>query len=297
MSIYTNADTTVNFLSDEEQRTLIAAAQDVPVTIETGDDGAEVVRFGRTREADAALTRLVQAFSPLIKSVARTSKVLDYDEAEATCYERFLQAVREFDPAVIRSFSAAVRAMLRMEISDKDRTSDLIQVKENVAARYFRLIHKHDGDVAAAYEECRLTANGFDPASFLAIHRAIGIESIDRAADSRDFRDFSRQETSLTDQTVNFDEALAQADLVRWAFTKVTEREATVLRLRYGFDDLATENIRSAAGFLNDKSDMVMSDREVAQCLRSSTATVNRIRREALAVMRAAMDDLARDGE
>lgn len=309
MRDYTNTDLTEIFLSDEEQRDLIAAAQDVPCVVTTDNNGREVVKYGRTKASEKALTALVEAFKDkAIRNVARTAKILDFEEAQAVLFERFVLAVREYDLDSDVPFSRDIRTLLRFELSDRERTSNIVTVKENVSARYFRLIHKHEGSVEAAYEECRTTANGFDPATFLAVHWALArLDSMDRGFDTSDQNPEGAPATgrlkvdspigAIADSLGNFDEDLAQADLVRWLFTKVADKEEAILRLRYGFSDLATENIRSAAGFRNDKDDLVMSDREVAQALNSSTPTVNRLRRAALATMRDALDSLATDGD
>ncbi|MBP2323312.1 RNA polymerase sigma factor (sigma-70 family) [Kibdelosporangium banguiense] len=298
MQNYTNVDTTEIFLSPEAQYALISAAQDVPCTVITDATGNETVAFGKTRKSEAALTRLVQSFTPLIRSMARTATRLDYDEAEAICYARFMQAVREFDLDSDVPFSRDIRTMLRYELSDKSRTKDLIQVKENVAARYFRLLRQHDRDVKAAYEVCRTTPNGLDPSTFLAVHRAYGhVVSLDLAMDGDENSD-DRHEAFLIDHMAeDAADDLANRDLIRWAFSKVSDREEQILRLRYGFVDVATENIRSAAGFRSDTSDPVMSDREVAQCLGLALSSCNRYRRDALATMRAALESLVADGE
>ncbi|WP_394620984.1 hypothetical protein JNUCC0626_18375 [Lentzea sp. JNUCC 0626] len=289
---------TESFLSFEEQCELIAAAQNVPCSVDTDTEGSEVVRFGRTPEADAAITRLVQAFTPLIRSLARTSARLDYDEAEAVCLERFLQAVREHDLDSPIPFSRDIRTMLRYELSDKGRTSDLVQIKENVAARYFRLLRDCDFDATAAYEICRTTPNGLDPQTFLAVHRAYGhVVSLDLAlTGDEDAED--RHEAFLIDQMAgDYTEDIAQRDLVGWLFTKVNDQEEQILRLRYGFGDAVTESIRSEAGFLPTSSDPVMTDGQVAQCVRLPLSTCNRQRRNALATMRAALDALAAESE
>lgn len=301
MRTYTNVLATESFLSDEEQRALIAAAQDVPCTVTADPEtGEETVTFGKTAASEVALTQLVRSFTPLIRSMARTAPALGYDEAEAICLERFMRAIREYDLNSELPFSRDIRTMLRFELSDKNRTRGVVAIKENVAARYLRLVQKHEGDVRAAYEECRTTPNGFDPSTFLAVHRAYGmLLSLDVEVDGDDSQasgDWNSHERFLIDRMAEFEEDVANKDLVRWAFTKVSEREEQILRLRYGFDDLATENFRSRAGFRSDADDLVMSDREVAQCMGLALSSCNRYRREALATMRAALESLASDG-
>ncbi|MDT8915798.1 hypothetical protein [Amycolatopsis sp. PS_44_ISF1] len=302
MRDYTNILATESFLSHEEQCALIAAAQDVPCTVTTNPEtGEETVTFGKTAASETALTQLVVSFTPLIRSMARTAPTLGYDEAEAICLERFMKAIREYDLNSELPFSRDIRTMLRFELSDKTRTRGVVAIKENVAARYLRLVQKHAGDVRAAYEECRTTPNGFDPSTFLAVHRAYGmLISLDIApgdSDAGAAGDWNEHERILIDHMAAFEEDLANRDLVRWAFTKVAEREAQILRLRYGFDDLTTENLRSRAGFRTDVDDLVMSDREVAQCMGLALSSCNRYKREALATMRSALESLAAESD
>lgn len=286
-----------DYLSDDDQRTLISAAQDVPTAVETDEQGERVV-YGTTPAADRALTALTEAFLPVIHKVARTSKVLDFEDALAVCLEEFVTSVRRYNLSSGLPFAATISTILRFRISDTDRTSDLIVVRENVAARYWQLVHKHDGDVLAAYEECRTTSNGFAPATFLAVHYAIAsLDSLDGTSGDSDRAEGQNHthEAALADPSPSPEDLALNADLVRWLFTLVPDREEQILRLRFGFSDLATENLRLAAGFRADVSDLVMSDKEVAQVLGSTTPTVNRLKRRALDTMRAAMEEVVAD--
>jgi RNA polymerase sigma factor (sigma-70 family) len=299
---------TIQFLSTDEQRTLIAAAQDVPCSVVTDIDeatGREAERwvYGRTPAADAAMTTLLERFSPAISAVVRAvlsskSGLMDEDDAAAICQERFIRAVREHDLSTPGSFSASISPLMRYELLSRIRVDGtLLSVNETVVARYFRLMHKHNNDVRAAYAEClgSETSTDVNAATFLSIHRALSImETLDWSAGD-DECDFSSREAAFIDAAERFDEQIANRDLVRWLFAQVSDREAQILRLRFGFSDLATENLRSAAGFRNDHSDMVLSDREVAQILGSTRPTVQRAQARAISTMRAAMDRLVED--
>lgn len=298
-----SAATATEFLSVTDQARLIAAAQDVPCQIVTDADGTERVVYGQTPAAERALEELTRAFLPLLHKAARSSKVLDEDDAFGLALAEFVAAIRRHDTTSDVPFSAVLPTVLRYAISDADRTSDLIVVRENVAARYFRLMHKHEGSVEAAYGECRDTANGFDPATFLAVHRAIGSPaSLDGApgeydgtmSDGLTAGQFNAQEAALADRTPGPEETAVAADLVRWLFTLTDDRQESILRLRYGFCDLATENLRLAAGFRTGED---LSDAQVAVAAHLSRPTVQREKTKALATMRAALQGLVDEAD
>lgn len=249
------------FLSTSDQLDLILAAQDVPLDITTDDDGAEVLVYGKTPESEVALDTLTRAFMPTIRKSAGLSKMLDADtDALGVVLVEFIEAVRRYDTTSSVPFSATISTILQRRVSDTDRTSDLITVKENVAARYWRLMHKHGMDVASAYAECATTSNGFDPQTFLAVHRAIGVESIDVTfgADDRSYTvshggaaNTSKVEGFLgATGSSDFADQLADRDLVRWLLDpaspdteNITPRQSSICRAAYGFSDLATENL------------------------------------------------------
>lgn len=288
MRAYRNINTTDTFLSVSEQADLIATVQNVPLTLTTTDDGSEVSTYGRTPASDAALSRLLQAFSPLIGKVARTARRIEDDDAEGILTEAFIRAVRSHDLAAPAAFSRDIATMLRYALALEERTGSTVKVADNVSARYRRLVAAHDGDVAAAYAECRDTANGFAAHTFLLTHAALNSVSLDEMLSGPE----PRTDAALVASAESFDEQLAQADLVRWLFAQVEEKPAQVLRLRYGFTDPVSVNLRLRAGFLGDPDRAVMSDAEVARCMSSTTPTTNRIRARALDTMREALSSL-----
>lgn len=309
------------FLDNDELTRLITAAQDVPTVQITEDDGIEKTTYWNTPEAAAALEELTRAFLPLIHRIANTAgqygNGIPEDDALQICLEEFISVVRRYQPGSALPFQAGLATVLARKLSDTQRVSDLVVVKENVSARYWQLMHKHgletrprDDVFRDAYAECKDTANGFDPDTFLRAHQAISGAS---SFDGTSLRDSSRGygtsggsasgKTSYIDTRVDRmlmeagaitdgpEDATVQSDVVRYLFTLVSEREQQVLRLRYGFSDPATQNARLRAGFRADRDELVMSDREVAQVLGSTTPTVNRLRHQALATMRAALEE------
>jgi len=302
----TTAATTRLTLAD--QRRLIADAQDVELVVDVDADGAEVTRYGTTPAAEAALDRLTTSFLPLMVKVARTARALDYDDALGVVAEEFISAVRRYDLEDDVPFHATITSALRYALSDASRASDVVVVKGDVHARYWRLMHKHDGDVGAAYDECRTTSNNFAPATFLAVHHALSALSMDwnPNVDGQNTSHGSTVTHSVHGGTPSdlghmhlhnmvgaepdpYDPFLT-ADFVRALFSEVTERQESILRALYGFEDAATTSLTLAAGF---RPGDVLSDLEAGAVLGITRPTVQRERVRALGVMRAAAQSWA----
>lgn len=283
------SQTATAFLTSDEQTDLIRDAQTSPRTLTTTNDGKVQWTYTTTPESEAALDALTRAFLPAIRRAASTSKRLDSDDALSVVLVEFVAAVRRHDLSSPVPFSATVSTILFRAVSDHDRTSDIITVKEATAARYWRLMHRHDFDAHAAYAECQTHTIDFDPATFLAVHRAISVDSLDALRSGTDSAPLvTAQELDDASHT------LVQADLIRWLFDLVTDRQEGILRARYGFDDLATENLMVEAGL---RPGEVLSDVQVSEVLHLGRATVQRERVAALAVMRAAMQALVDEEE
>lgn len=274
-------------LSVEDQRELIAAAQDVPVEV-VEVDGEERVLYGKTPASELALERLTTSFVAAIRKAAATARVMDKDDAFALCLAEFVAAVRRYDLTSTVPFSATIGTILLRAVSDASRTSDLITVRENVAARYWRLMHKHDFDVQAAYAECRDTANGFDPMTFLSVHRAMAtVETIEPLTPGDG--ETASAAYLVADHRPDPEALAVEADLVTWLFSLVGNREETVLRLRYGFRDEATEKVLVNFGL---HLGTVLSDVQVAEVTGIARSTVSRLGAGSLAAMRGALQRL-----
>ena len=154
---------------------------------------------------------------------------------------------------------------------------------------------KHEWNLEAAYAECRDTPNGFDPDTFLKVHNSLGVDSLDvSAADGETnptsgIADQSQHRAALTDPDPSPEAITVQAETIRYLFDLVPGEQEAILRLAYGFTDLATENARMAKGFRADGSPM--SDREVAHVMGMTTPTVGRRRNDALKTMQAALTE------
>lgn len=294
------------YLTDSEVDAFCLIAQDVPITYRTetvtDDDGTErqveITVYGTTPEADDALAALTKAFLPLIHKVARTSRVLKEDDALMVCLEEFISVIRRYEVGSALPLKAGLRTILLRKMGDTGRTDGLIVVRENVAARYRQLMDKHEWNLEAAYAECRDTPNGFDPDTFLKVHNSLGVDSLDvSAADDPNnsgpstsgISDQSQHRSYLADPDPSPEAITVQAETIRYLFDLVPDEQEAILRLSYGFTDLATENARMAKGYRADGSPM--SDREVAHVLGMTTPTVGRRRNAALSTMRDALTE------
>lgn len=275
------------FLSVTEQPALIAAAQDVPVEVVLVD-GEEVTRYGKTPASERAMERLIAAFMPVIEKEARRAKVNDEDDALGVLLAEFVSTVHLHDATSPIPFSSTIGTILRRKMSDTDRVSDVVVVKESVAAVYWRLMHKHDFDFAAAYAEVKATANNLAPATFLSVHNIIGgIDSLDPIRVAEDSENGARH--ALANAVGSHEERIVTAAEVDYLFSKVTDEEATIVRLAYGFRDFATEKIRVEAGF---KGGEILTDVEISgTSVPLGRATINRRRLSALSKMREAMEE------
>lgn len=273
------------FLSVSAQAAHIAAAQEVPVHV-LEIEGEERLIYGTTPTSEAALDVLTGAFMPAIEKAARASRVLDEGDALSVALLEFVEAVRDFDLEAPLPFSATIATRLRYAVLRADRANDLVRVKDNVAAVYWRLIHKHDGDFAAAYEEVKATDNGLAPATFMAVHNVIGgIDSLDPVLCTED--DDHGPRHALASAVGSHEDRLTDRDEVEWLFTLVSDRQEAILRLAYGFSDAATEEIRLAKGYAIGE---IMTDAQTAHALDLTRPTAQRERTRALATMREALE-------
>ena len=293
------------YLADPEIDALLRTVQaDVAVDI-TDDDGTERTVYLRTPESEDAQERLLGAFSPLLHKAARGSSVLDFDDALMVATEEFLSVCRRYEIGSALPFKAGLATILSRKLGDVGRTSGLVVVKENAAARYRQLMDSVEWDLTAAYALVRRghaegtgENRGFTPDTFLAVDRAIAVESLDVTLGERDNSlrvsnqgtgRLSASEGYLADAAPSPEDETVQAETVRWLLGLVTDRQEQILRLRYGFCDLPTENSRLAHGY---RTGEVLSDRQVADVTGSSTPTVQRQKAAALATMRDALEEV-----
>lgn len=238
---------------------------------------------GSSDASRLALDTLVGAYHPAIDAASHASSALDPEDGYQVAAEAFINAVRNFDVDGDTPFAATIASILRRAVLREARASDLVQVKDNTAAKYWRLMHKHGMDANAAYAECVAEVNDFSPATFLAAHAALG-DTMGDVAD-KDIYD--------TLAGAQPDEAVIRADYVAWLFTKVSEIQESILRLRYGFDDIATQKLLATwndvpTNVLLGVGEPIPSDLQVGDVLDIPRSTVNRQARKAIDAMRAA---------
>ncbi|MGL5829048.1 MAG: hypothetical protein ACRC0L_05700 [Angustibacter sp.] len=277
-------------LSVERQRKLIAAVQDAPVVVSA--DGRAT--FGYSAASESALAALTESFIALFRKEAAAARVLDREDAFAEAVAEFVDATRRYDLGSSIPFSATIRTIIRRHLSDVARTSDIISVKENVAARYWRLMHAHDHSFSAAYNSVRQAGGGLDPLTFLAAHYALQVASLEiRLTGPYDAAALTLADT-VADISTDHDDVV-NAALVDWLWTLVDADTARALRLRYGFPrDLATEAVTASLG-LHDGE--VLTERQVGAVLGwSQTLTHRRIVR-GLSTMREALQELVNEEE
>ena len=297
------------YLSDREIDNHISAAQTAQQIDVTDDDGTERTVYTNSPDGEAALEILYTAFLPLLHKAARGSSVLDYEDALMIATEEFFSVVRRYEVGSALPFTAGLATILSRKLGDVGRTSGLIVVRENAAARYRQLMDTVAWDLNAAYglvvkghREGTGENRGFTPDTFLSVDRAIGVETLDgpdiNETDTTSRGSFSNsssytsREGYMGDATPGPEEETVQAETVRALFTLVSDQQESILRLVYGFCDLPTENVRYANGY---KTGELLSDRQVAGALGMTTPTVNRRRNESLRVMHAALELV--DGE
>lgn len=228
--------------------------------------------------AAGALEDLTAAFLPAIQAASHASDAIHPDDAFQVAAEAFVLAVRNYDTDSELPFAATVSPILHRAVLREARVDNLISIPDAALARYWRLMHKHGMDAEAAYAAAQnINGDGISKAGFLAVHNVIsGVADV---ADNDEVYDSP-------------DQAIIRADYVAWLFTKVTDPQESILRLRYGFDDTATANLIAA---WNDNDDNVLyavgdvlDDLQVSDVTGIPRSTVNRQARNAIAAMRAA---------
>ena len=281
------------FLTVGDQRTLIAAAQDVAVDVFSDPDGEERITYGTTPASEAAMSHLTTSFIAAIRKAAARSTMLGHDEAFAVALAEFVEAIRRHDLDADLPFSATIATVMAWAVQRADRSSDLVVVRDTVAKVYWRIMHAHDLDAAAAYATCRNTVNGLSPSTFMAVHCVLGgVDSIDPILRAEDDDRAPRHALAAA---VGSDEAsVVQADLVDWLWTLVSARQQAILRLRFGFRDDATEILRLDYGFRMGEE---LTDEAIAAVLVGmGRSTVQKERIRALRIMRDALEALDAEG-
>jgi hypothetical protein len=317
-------------LSLAEIEELITAAQAAPTTTRTevvtdldtfADREVEVVVWLPDTAADEALRKLTNAFLPLIHAMARrvnaSARTRGMTEEEAVGYLliEFVDFARNrYEVGQIPNFIQVIGRVLELSLHSRERETGLIQIPRNAGYRFNQLMRKHDGDVNAAYADAK--AGQFRPETFMAVLNAIAVT--DNSLDTPQVAPGGGASVNLVKagsaaafggKSVDVDcelyragytaedpaDVIAHAALVAFAFSVIEPEIQQALRLKYGFDDLATHNLRVGAGFDRYDADVMRSE-DVALCLRMggvlnvSRPTLDRRITAALRTMREAIE-------
>lgn len=301
MSVYTSAltaqDTSAQTLTVNEQYALITDVQNVPTTVEILEDGSEYVTYGVTPASEAAGAKLLAAFWPAIIGAARKTKLAgQLDDAEGVALEEFVRAVREYDLTSDTPFHHTIKARLERAVQLADRVeASAVTVPAVQVARYYRLLHAHDLDATRAAE-----AAAADPgkwlltgASFLAVHAALSRPNYHgNGHGDGQFRDERANESvdpfaALDTPAPSPEEDVLDREYARWLLAQTSDRQESICRLAYGFQDHASDTARLDHGY---REGDVLDDSQVADCLDLTRPTVQRERSKALKTMRAAAE-------
>lgn len=225
-------------------------------------------------EGQRALGELFEVFDWAISAAARTAVWLEEEDALSTVYEAFIREVRAHESGK-GDFSLRINVVLRRAVSRAERTNDLIRIRERSPALYWKLVHEHGGDTVRAYDECKAGGHGISPDTFLRIHSVLGgVHTLDTLTEDIQSPDPGPEEVAEINDTV------------RYLFRIISGLQETILRLKFGFLDTATE-----AHLVNTGIHLgtILTDDEVGGVLNISRAKVQRERKTALASMREAM--------
>lgn len=282
-------------LTPTEEANLVAIVRATETALVADDEGNSVTRYFPTPEQDAALTTLTEAYIQDIRRAARAAKKIDRDEAEGIALEKFVSLVRDASRTNERLAGFVSKAMVNA-VRDAEMDSTAVRIPGTVLRRFNALVHGEcGGDLDEAYRRSLANANGIDALTLLAVHRALYAESVETALVGKD-SEGSDYEVEFTDadnavfaaaSSPSPEEQVVAADTIAWLFSMVTEEQAQILRLHYGFTDTRSENQRLANGY---QWDAPLSDAQIAPVLGLSRPTVNRRRTEGLQTMRDALN-------
>lgn len=288
-------------ITTEQERDLIATVQNVDSDVITSDDGSSRTVYYATRAAIDALELLTSAYVRSIKHAANSvhDHRMSVEDALGVASEAFITCVREFDLSRNPTDRLSWIAPMSMKIAVQTAAygNSVVNVSTRHIQRYNALMREVDNDVKVAYELCKNTTNDFSPSTFLAVHNSQKARnSLVPRNDHDNDHDLSLS-TPVEDALARVASRSAESSVidhayVEWLFTCVTSDQARCLRLAYGFDDAATNKIRSAAGFreagLADNGGQ-LPDGDVGTCLGKGRITTQRLRQAGLNAMRDAI--------
>lgn len=296
LSLLVNADLTR--LTSAEVDAYIADIQSAPFRLETvtetdwtvdpdtGEDvsvevNKEKVVYEAHPAADRAMEELIRHFMRLLHKMAATvnpssqGRGLTYEDAFGYLTEAFINFARnEYVPGQANgNFIQLIPSVLSKALGQRERDVHLIRIPSNTAGRFTKLLRANDYDTEAAYQEAKSAK--IAPTTFLAIINAMSLS--DNPLDGGHRESYFDNELHGWDETLfnagytapDPAEEILQSALVSYAFAVVGEQMEAALRLKFGFNDDHTGNLRRDAGFDQFHAD-VMKTEDVAHVLRAA---------------------------
>ena len=308
-----NAPATPRLTPDEVTK-LVAQAQDVTSTLVRDEDGSVRWITDRTPAATEALMSLVTAFQPAISNAARRGARASYKVVTMSREDAYGVAVVEFIAAVDAHdveaeaeggipFTAKIRTLLHRKVGDALVAADTVRIAKSASRLYWHYMFANGNDYRAAYRYVVEHKTGIAPATFVAIHEARAIGTLEiggslasgqaqpgsvggsddivtvRAGQTPDLQPWQEEPR-------DFAEDIATNDLVHRTLLPALDakRQRPVTTLAYGFPQrLATETVLVGLGLRPGEA---LPDAAVGEVLGLGRVTVQRARTASLDVMR-----------
>ena len=257
----------------------ITAAQEAALVLQAQDGN------------EGAVIYLMRLYAPALRNaVRRVHGGMDQADVEQEVALAFLALVKAHDPSTGR-LAGRVAAYLADGVAEAASRENFMLVPARSVKRFFRILKEADGDLALG---ARLAAEGgreMDPATFLDIARVLSADSIEGLTDRADADGSTGAHSARSLTAPAVDGYLAVEDLivVDALLALLDERETPIIRFSYGFDSLplSAEEAKEGAARTREEGAAVANDSVVARHLGMTRGTVQRVRSQALATMRA----------
>lgn len=236
--------------------------------IDSGEEETATIAAAQHGDSDAVM-RLFRAYiRPLRAAVSRFSRVLARDDARQAAAEGLLSAVRAFDSAQSDRLASLLPTHLQGALtSAAGEATTGFAVPERTLKRFFGILARAEGDVGRAAEMAPAHAMAVD--TFYAVLAAVTASGSLEAALDTDGG------SAVLAGSITATRDFADADdrhMCRHALDAVTDLEADVCRLAYGFVEYDP-----------------IPDAEVGARLGMGRVKTLRVRQGALAKMRSAL--------